>query len=187
MTDAPRKQHSAILEVRSPLAMEALGRTVGVQLLRAAPLLAAGLVVGLEGDLGAGKTTFVRGLVEGVTGAAQRVTSPTFQLMNLYRPLAAEGTRAEPAGSAGHGGGNSPAGRTLAHIDAYRLTGAQAFAELGLVDLLEENVIVVVEWPDKTGHPVFETEALYLRFTHVAETVRGVEIVREPAGIGLIF
>ncbi|HTL51112.1 MAG TPA: tRNA (adenosine(37)-N6)-threonylcarbamoyltransferase complex ATPase subunit type 1 TsaE [Planctomycetota bacterium] len=162
-----------VRDVTSPVAMEALGRQFGEHLLRVSLSGAAGgvasrgpaaLVLGLEGDLGAGKTTFVRGLVAGVTGGDQRVTSPTFQLMNLYRPLAASG-------------------RTLAHIDAYRLTGAQAFAELGLADLIDENVIIAVEWPDRTHHPIFTSEAVYLRFTHIAETIRRVELLRVPVGV----
>ncbi|MGH7144974.1 MAG: tRNA (adenosine(37)-N6)-threonylcarbamoyltransferase complex ATPase subunit type 1 TsaE [Planctomycetota bacterium] len=168
----------AAVEVASPAAMEALGRRFGAALLGARPATPGGVVVGLEGELGAGKTTFVQGLVEGVTGAAQRVTSPTFQLMNLYRP----------AETVADGGARAAAEfRTLAHIDAYRLVGAQAFWELGIAELLEENVIIVVEWPSRTQHAIFETEAVLLSFEHLfevgKENVRRVRVERIPPGM----
>lgn len=164
--------------VHSPAAMEALGRRLGERLcqLAVAPSAAGGgCVLGLEGDLGAGKTTFVRGLVAGVTGLERLVASPTFQLLNLYRP--------GDAGPAVTPGASSPPPhrRTLAHIDAYRLTGAQAFWELGIADLLEENMIVAVEWPSRTRHAIFDTEALLLQFDHIDEHTRRVTLARRPA------
>jgi tRNA threonylcarbamoyladenosine biosynthesis protein TsaE len=78
----------------------------------------------LVGELGAGKTTFVRGLARGM-GVRGDVMSPTFQLVRLY-----------------------PGDRPLAHVDLYRVERASELEELGLGDLLEECV-VVVEWGDR--------------------------------------
>jgi tRNA threonylcarbamoyladenosine biosynthesis protein TsaE len=90
--------------------------------------LAASLRVGdlllLAGGLGAGKTTFVRGLARGL-GIRDGVQSPTFQLVRVYR-------------------GNLQ----LAHVDLYRLESGAELADLGLDDLLEEGV-VAVEWGDR--------------------------------------
>lgn len=91
-----------------------------------APALKPDSVVLLEGDLGAGKTAFVRGLAEGLGVASENVTSPTFTLIQEYR------------------GGRLP----LYHVDLYRLTPLEV-DDLGLDDLIAEGGIVAVEWPDR--------------------------------------
>lgn len=83
--------------------------------------------IALEGDLGAGKTQFVRGLVEGLGGEANEVSSPTFVLLNVY-----------PA-----------TGMTVYHLDAYRVGSAEDFEGIGFQELLEQNGLVVVEWASK--------------------------------------
>ena len=78
----------------------------------------------LIGELGAGKTTFVRGLARGM-GLAADVMSPTFQLVRVY-----------------------PGALPLAHVDLYRVAEASELEDLGLDELLEEGV-VAVEWGDR--------------------------------------
>lgn len=110
----------ASIETRSPEETEALGRRVG-------ELAGPGTLVALVGDLGAGKTRFVKGFAAGAGGAdPTRVTSPTFVLMNLYE------------------------GRLrVAHLDLYRLAEPD-LASLGFFDVLSEGA-VVVEWADRAG------------------------------------
>ncbi|HEX6548346.1 MAG TPA: tRNA (adenosine(37)-N6)-threonylcarbamoyltransferase complex ATPase subunit type 1 TsaE [Candidatus Dormibacteraeota bacterium] len=91
---------------------------------RLAVQLRAGDLVLLVGPLGAGKTTFVRGLARGL-GSQADVMSPTFQLVRVY-----------------------PGRTQLAHADLYRLERASDLAELGLDELLDEGV-VAVEWGDR--------------------------------------
>lgn len=86
--------------------------------------LRSGDLLALVGELGAGKTTFVRGLAGGL-GSEAAVMSPTFQLVRVYQ---------------GH--------LQLAHVDLYRLETPSDLAELGLDELLDEGV-VVVEWGDR--------------------------------------
>jgi tRNA threonylcarbamoyladenosine biosynthesis protein TsaE len=91
---------------------------------RFASHLRTGDLLLLVGELGAGKTTFVRGLARGL-GVRGDVMSPTFQLVRLY-----------------------PGNPSLAHVDLYRIGRSAELEELGLSDLLEESV-VVVEWGDR--------------------------------------
>jgi tRNA threonylcarbamoyladenosine biosynthesis protein TsaE len=91
---------------------------------RLARSLRRGDLLLLVGELGAGKTTFVRGLARGM-GLPAHVMSPTFQLVRLY-----------------------PGPVPLAHVDLYRLEGEGELDDLGLEELLDEGV-VVVEWGDR--------------------------------------
>ena len=87
-------------------------------------ILDGGEVIALEGDLGAGKTLFVKGLASGL-GAVDEVTSPTFTLINLYE-------------------GRIP----LAHFDVYRLPTPDAIEELGYDEFFYGTGVTAVEWSD---------------------------------------
>ena len=91
-----------------------------------APVLKAGSVVGLEGDLGAGKTQFVKGLARAL-GAKDRVHSPTFGLIHVYS------------------GGALP----LYHLDLYRLETDEAIIGAGLDTYFQPDGIAVIEWMDR--------------------------------------
>ena len=103
----------------SPAETAALGEQWG----RAAQ---SGLVIGLTGDLGAGKTQFVKGLARGL-GTAGRVQSPTFVLVNIYT------------------GGRL----TLFHVDLYRLDTREQIAAAGLEDYLRPAGVTVIEWAER--------------------------------------
>ena len=103
----------------SPETSRALGAALG-------QTLATGDLVCLEGDLGAGKTTFVQGLAAG-WGSHNQVTSPTFVLINEY---------------------HRPNGDRLYHMDAYRLGSAMEAEDLDLDTLLATSPLVV-EWADR--------------------------------------
>jgi tRNA threonylcarbamoyladenosine biosynthesis protein TsaE len=101
----------------SPAETEEAGRRLGER-------LRAGDVVLLTGELGAGKTTFVRGVAQG-TGSSAPVASPTFQLVRIY-----------------------PGRVQLAHIDLYRIESPGELADLGLEELADQGA-VVIEWGDR--------------------------------------
>ena len=98
-----------------------LGRTLG-------RTLASGSVILLRGELGAGKTAFVRGLAMGLGIAEEDVSSPTFTLIQEYR-----------------------APVPLYHVDLYRITAAEA-GDLGL-DELHQQGVVAIEWAEKLSRP----------------------------------
>lgn len=101
-----------------------LGRRIG-QALRPGDALA------LEGDLGAGKTTLVRGLAAGLGLDPSLVHSPTFAIVNHYDP---------------------PPGRApLIHVDAYRLSSPDELATLALDSIAMERAVLVVEWPERAA------------------------------------
>jgi len=89
--------------------------------------LRGGEVIALSGEMGAGKTQFVRGLVRGLGGNVRAVSSPTFVLLNIYETPKLK----------------------LYHLDAYRVAGEEDFEAIGFSELLEEGGIVVVEWPER--------------------------------------
>ena len=128
---------------RSVAETEALGATLGAT-------LAPGTVLGLSGDLGAGKTAFVRGLVRGV-GSPARVHSPTFALLNEYRE-----------------------GRCVVHhLDLYRLHGAADARAAGLEEhLVHPEGITVVEWIERWDEPLPGMRRL--RFGWIDEGTREV-------------
>lgn len=90
--------------------------------------LKPGDVVCLEGDLGAGKTTFTQGLAAAL-GVSGRVTSPTFCIVQEHLG----------------------AGRLLVHMDLYRLHGEDDVEAIGWEDYLARGAIMVVEWPERAG------------------------------------
>ena len=120
-----------------------------------AATLSAGDVVLLFGDLGAGKTAFVRGLAEGLGVQRDDVSSPTFTLIHEYR------------------GGRL----ALLHVDLYRLNDAREIDDLG-VDELGSGGVVAIEWAEKLprGWP----GAYVVRITHGDGDRRSIDITNSP-------
>lgn len=127
----------------SPEETIALGREL-------ASLLTPPKLVLLRGDLGAGKTTLVKGIAQGFEAASEDdVTSPTFTLIHEYR-----GPQA-----------------TLYHIDLYRVDTQRELETLGLDDLMGENHILLIEWGEK--FPRFQRERdIEIAIERIAENQR---------------
>jgi len=119
---------------------------------RLAADLSPPLIVLLRGDLGAGKTTLVKGIAEGFGAArADDVTSPTFTLVHEYRGPDV----------------------ILYHIDLYRIDTQRELDTLGLDDLLAPNCILLIEWGEK--FPRLQSEQnLEIALERVAETERRI-------------
>ncbi|MBO7655625.1 MAG: tRNA (adenosine(37)-N6)-threonylcarbamoyltransferase complex ATPase subunit type 1 TsaE [Kiritimatiellae bacterium] len=112
----------------------ALARTVAAK-------LKPGMVLALQGDLGAGKTTFMQG-IGGALGVRRPVTSPTFTLSVEY-----------------------PTPRfKLVHMDLYRLSGPDDLLTIGYPEYLESGAVVAVEWPERAGE-LIPPDAVRLTFS----------------------
>ena len=131
---------------RSESETESLAATLGESLVGGEAIL-------LHGDLGAGKTAFVRGLARGLGLDPEEVASPTFVLLTAY-----------------------PGRLTLHHADLYRLTGKGDERELGLEELPGPRGVLAVEWAERLGDEPWSTR-IVVRLHHAGEDQRTVEIV----------
>jgi tRNA threonylcarbamoyladenosine biosynthesis protein TsaE len=135
--------HSLEFFSKSPEQTRRLGMRLGA-------FLQAGDAICLQGDLGAGKTTFVQGVAQG-WGSLDPASSPTFVLVNDY-------TRSD--------------GCHLAHLDAYRIDSLGEAEELDLDALLVQGA-VVVEWPERI-EPVLPPERLWVNLEYESEEHRSL-------------
>jgi len=111
-------------------------------------------LITLQGDLGAGKTAFVKGIGRAL-GVAERITSPTFVIMKIYD---LEGQRFS----------------RLIHIDAYRLKGEHHLKVLGWDDLLSDpQNLICMEWPEQAGNALPES-AIRMVFRYSGEYGRTI-------------
>tara|TARA_R110000868_G_scaffold306734_4_gene568169 strand:+ start:38836 stop:39246 length:411 start_codon:yes stop_codon:yes gene_type:complete len=117
--------------------------------------LSVGDVVCLNGDLGAGKTHFVKGIASFFGVNEGRVSSPTFTLINEYH-------------------GTIP----IYHFDCYRLENEQEALEIGAEEYLYGDGISIVEWPQKIGNLIPEN-AVWITIKHSGDSER--EIIKEEA------
>jgi tRNA threonylcarbamoyladenosine biosynthesis protein TsaE len=119
---------------------------------RLGELLEPGDLVCLSGDLGAGKTVLARGIGRG-WGAAARVTSPTFTLVNSYPRLRD--------------------GRILYHVDAYRLESAADVITAGLEEVLQGEGVVMLEWPERIT-TFLPADRLWIAMSYLNDTRRSL-------------
>lgn len=135
------------LTVDSEAAMVALGRAF-------ADCLEAGDVLGFVGDLGAGKTHFIQGVLEGL-GAADPAASPTFSLVHE------------------HTDGRLPA----AHFDFYRMHAPAEALGMGWEEYLTSGSVLLVEWADRFDGSLMPSHTRWLVLRHAGEGVREVTLV----------
>lgn len=120
--------------------------------------LRGGECIALHGDLGAGKTQFVRGLVRGLNGNPRSVSSPTFMLLNVYDTCRL----------------------TVYHLDAYRVRGADDFEAIGFSELLEQGGVVIVEWASRV-EALLPPNRIDVRIETIDENQRKIVTARRPS------
>ena len=116
-----------------------------------------GAVIALYGDLGAGKTTFAKGVARGL-GIHEAVTSPTYQLVLEYE---------SPA--------DGPLPLTLYHIDLYRIDAAEQLESLALDDFIHGSGVTLVEWPERAGDTLPD-DTIRVRIDFAQDMRRRIEI-----------
>ena len=128
----------------SPAETETLGEALG-------KILTPGTVLAYRGDLGAGKTAFTRGLARGL-GAGERVTSPTYTIVNEYLS------------------GRMP----LFHFDMYRLGSSEELFDIGWEDYLERGGVCAVEWSENVADAL--TDAITVTIEKTGEETRRITL-----------
>jgi len=128
----------------SPQETERVGAALGA-------VLAPGTVLAYEGDLGAGKTAFTRGLARGL-GAKEQVTSPTYTIVNEYLS------------------GRMP----LFHFDMYRLSCSDELWDIGWEDYLERGGVCAVEWSENVADAM--EDAIIVRIEKLGEDTRRITV-----------
>lgn len=123
-----------------------LGREIGRQL----PINS---VICFYGDLGAGKTTFIKGLAGGVLGSSgEEINSPTFTYLNIY-----------------------PGNKTLYHFDLYRLRDGDEFLQMGFDEYFDAGGICCIEWAEKI-HMLEISKVITVEIAYLGAEMRSVEI-----------
>ena len=121
--------------------------------------LQGGDIVCLYGELGAGKTTLVKGIAEGL-GIKEEITSPTFTLMNIYKILNLKSTILN-----------------LVHIDTYRLKDEKELLEIGVEDYLgQPEMVTVVEWPEKIKNLLKNKTVINIYLDHGSGDERSITV-----------
>ena len=133
-------------EIEDEAAMLRLGREL-------AAALSGGEVIYLEGDLGAGKTTLVRGILMGL-GYEDNVKSPTYTLVEEYQPRS---------------------NQKFFHFDLYRLSSPEELYFIGIEEYRVPDAICAVEWPEKGGDVLFPPD-LCIRIDYAANKTRRVSL-----------
>lgn len=122
---------------------------------KAGALMRGGEIICYRGDLGAGKTTFTRGLSLGM-GLGDEVTSPTFALVNEYR---------------------GKAGLSLIHFDMYRINGGADLETTGFFDYMDDDTVLAVEWSENISDELQDYEVITITIDRIDDNTRKITLL----------
>lgn len=143
-----RPANSRGLVLNSRRETELMGEAIG-------RVLREGDVIALIGDLGAGKTALVHGIVSGLNAPPSVVTSPTFMLMHRYQ-------------------GRLP----LTHMDLYRLNSAEEAEAVGLAEAFTDDAVTAIEWADRFP-TLLPSDRLEVRLSHRTVSTRSIQFTAQ--------
>ena len=130
--------------------------------LKLSPAKDSATVVGLYGNLGAGKTTFTQ-IVAKTLGVEETVTSPTFVIEKIYRLVASSQHQVARF-------------ENLIHIDAYRLEKSEELLHLGWQEIISDpKNLILIEWPERVADIM--PKHIQVKLTHISENSREIEVV----------
>ncbi len=134
-----------------------LAKVFAREILKFLPESKFGIVVGFQGNLGAGKTTFIKGLVRGL-GIKKRLTSPTFILMKQY---------------------NTRKGISVYHFDCYRLSDPKDILELGFLETVKKpRTLILIEWAEKI-RKILPRNKIWISFKILGKNVRLITFLQK--------
>ena len=113
----------------------------------------AGDIIAIEGEIGAGKTTFIKGVLKGL-GYKGNVNSPTYTLINEYQ-----------------------ADNKIIHIDCYREKNINRWIDIGFIDYLNDDNIIIIEWPEYI-RKILPSNTIDIYIEHIKESTREIRILR---------
>ncbi|KPJ73724.1 hypothetical protein AMJ48_00830 [Parcubacteria bacterium DG_74_1] len=141
---------------KGPAQTKKLGEILAKEILKANP--GKRLIIGLEGDLGGGKTTFLQGFAQGL-GIKEKVSSPTFVILRKFRI-------------------KNPRFKNLYHIDCYRIQKPKEILDLGFKEIISDHQnIAVIEWADKIKN-FLPGGSLILKFQFVDKNSREIWLIK---------
>lgn len=136
------------------------------------------IVIAIEGDLGAGKTTFTQGMAKAI-GIKDNITSPTFVLIKKYEVTPPQSSPyVKPAlpviAPQLRRGGEKEGFKNLFHIDCYRIEKPWQLQELGFEEIISNpKNIIVIEWPEKIAE-ILPDDAIKIKFEFIEENKRKI-------------
>jgi len=148
------------LKTKSSKATQNLGKKLSQSFLMSARSSKGAIIIGLDGDLGGGKTTFVQGFAKGL-GIKEKILSPTFVILKKFSIPPTTRLREHEF-------------KTFYHIDCYRLEDPKDILDLGFKEIISnpENIIII-EWADKIKK-ILPKQAIILKFEFIDEKTRKI-------------
>ena len=116
------------------------------------------------GDMGSGKTTFIKSLCSGLGVLPDKVTSPTYTLVNIYK-----------------------CNWYIFHVDLFRLTAPEQLYDMDRADLIADQGVTMVEWPQMLQNYLTDEPVINLRFTTVSENHRQLILDTESSDFDILF
>jgi len=123
-----------------------------------------GTIILLWGDMGSGKTTFIKSLCSGLGVIPEKVTSPTYTLVNIYK-----------------------CSFFIFHVDLFRLTSPEQLYDMDRADLIADDGITMVEWPQMLQNFLSDEPILNLSFTTISEHHRRLKIETQASDFDILL